>query len=499
MKKINFLTDGWGVISRWTLFYAVRLCHLLFRRRQIRSAREYVRLCRRLYPAVFGYEVVDGRLVGTAWNFLSPRVWAIEFSSFKKYWDACAGRPNIIGSDFNPDPQMTFGAWQAGIPASVLKNLIRARKADVILNEQIIGLLKGSRPRLIGAARAARRHSAMSSRLLFSSRALIKLGQLCPELQSVAIDYFRDSHPGDTLMRARDIEWAAVAAAQKQLVADKSGRVRAAMSQRQMDKDVSSRRALRIFGIEDQLELAEKLSPSYPKIPIEYSIGLALGASPSQLSGGVLNRKEAHKWLEEGAPEIVPFLGRNLSQRVECSNIVIMRWLVAVDDRGGLRALFKERTAHGPAGATAKYRFVDRVNELEEIDLINGNRTSVDEAFESAARRNVEEWENINRNNHRVITTLPKYLPPLPEKIFLLDTPAKLVQEGNEMSHCVGGYTKAVEKGDTLIFSVRAEGYRSTLEIVPRDESIEVQSHRGANNDSPPEPCVRAVEKYLED
>jgi hypothetical protein len=109
--KLDFLVDGWGVIARWTVRYALFCCRLFKRRRQITSARDYVRLCRRLYPDKFGYDLIDGRLVGTAWNFLSPCQWAEEIDDFLRYWNGCAGRPGIVGSSYNPDPQMAFGSW----------------------------------------------------------------------------------------------------------------------------------------------------------------------------------------------------------------------------------------------------------------------------------------------------------------------------------------------------------------------------------------------------
>ena len=68
-----------------------------------------------------------------------------------------------------------------------------------------------------------------------------------------------------------------------------------------------------------------------------------------------------------------------------------------------------------------------------------------------------------------------------------LTTKNQLEAEGREMRHCVGGYSRAVESGESRIFKVEGEGKqnRSTLELGFEGHSVELRQLRSFANAAP--------------
>lgn len=83
----------------------------------ITSARDYVRVCRRLRHDI-GRASVDGRLVAVGWNHESPSRWVDgRVDAFVDYWRATQRRPDLVGSVYNAAPCDVYAVWRAGVSA----------------------------------------------------------------------------------------------------------------------------------------------------------------------------------------------------------------------------------------------------------------------------------------------------------------------------------------------------------------------------------------------
>jgi uncharacterized protein YjbI with pentapeptide repeats/phage tail protein X len=260
---------------------------------------------------------------------------------------------------------------------------------------------------------------------------------------------------------------------------------------------------------------AEWLTPSYPLVPMNIAKLLVMGNTPLQIATmsddnqklsdpPELTKAEAHAWLEYGTmrPVIRWWLYRYLPElfrggpgepRYVIRSWRVAKWLKHVKDRGGWGALVKERQVHGPGGQTATYRFIDKIDEIQDEDLVRGPRTSVDAVFEHASERLGAAWQEKALRDHRI---LRERLPEgwdLPPAIRHLNTPALLAEEGRDLEHCVGGYASAVEDGQSIILGVAAPGCRSTAELTPTGKVLQ---HTGPRNREPVEPCKTIFDEF---
>lgn len=513
--------DGWAPREgHWTV-QAALACTVGIeqaaerRARPIRSAAEYVGACRRLargplgdcLPApIEGEGRVDGRLVAAGWNRYSPTAWVGgELARFLGAWDEAAPRAETVGSPYNPDPRDVADALLLGLPphaADALRLWRRPRSDRGIAPPRPS---RGQRRAILDVARALRRSSIAGHESdAWSFRALRRLGQLSPELQRVAVMAVRElpgwsPYHGLPLRQIRptDIPWEKVAAAQAALIGDRSGRVELALS-----CSSSGRPTRRTKDLLDEGQwiapLAEVLAPAYPRLPLEVARRLCLGESPVQLSGGALTRREAHLWCEDGAPEVVRWLQEREVGRLTLPplrSVAVVRWLAAVHDRDAWGQLERPRVAYGPGGERVEWRPLDRLDEIQDEDLVEGPRTAVRTAFDRAAQRQGEAWAEKARQDHRVLSSLPPGWRPYRRIMRPLLTPAALEAEGRELSHCVGGYQSAVARGQSVILSLIVRGERSTAELT-RDG--QVLQHRGPHNGTPSDLSRTVLRRFVE-
>ena len=306
------------------------------------------------------------------------------------------------------------------------------------------------------------------------------------------------------VVRVRHLDWAAVARGAAMLAADRTGRVRAAMAYHDGRTEDGALRISRRFaqmseaasGTTGYQRWSAWLCPAYPGASLAQAARLCLGESPVQVSGGQLTRREAHEWLSS-APELPPteWLARGLP--AECHQLrsaAVVRWLYDVRRRGGWGQLERARTLHGPAGQVVRWRFLDRIDEIQDEDLVRGVRTGVEEAFGHAAERAGASWIEQNRENHRVLASVPPRWKLYRNSMRPLVTPAQLIREGEEMHHCVGGYAAAVERGQSIIISLSVVGHRSTVEMTPDGRVLQ---HYGPHNDTPHPLCQRVLDRFL--
>lgn len=472
---------------------------------------------------------VNGRLVAVGFCRVPPREWVLgdrrdareprTLADFVSFWRRTQPRPDTVGSPHNASPDVVFELWAAGprvrraataIPVSHWSCLVRWGNRSWLPAPEWAETRRagGLRRRWLRHAaeigRALRRSSLSSvGSLRVSAQALRRLGALCPELQRVALQGAMERANTErgawrSVVRLRHLDWAAVARVAAMLAADRTGRVRAAMAYHADGVRISRRFAQMCeaaTGTTSHQQWAAWLCPAYPAATLAQAARLCLGESPAQVSGGQLSRREAHEWLST-APELSPteWLARGLP--AECHqlrSVAVVRWLYDVRRRGGWGQLERERTLHGPAGQTVKWRFVDRIDEIQDVDLSRGVRTGVEEAFESAAKRAGSSWIEQNRANHRVLASVPRWKLYRNSMRPLLTT-AQLIREGEELHHCVGGYAAAVEQGQSVIISMSVIGHRSTVEMTPNGRVLQ---HYGPRNEPPHPLCQRVLDKFL--
>jgi hypothetical protein len=230
---------------------------------------------------------------------------------------------------------------------------------------------------------------------------------------------------------------------------------------------------------------------SYPELDKPRQAKIVLGASPVDLSDGVLSRREAHEWCMEGAPPVIPWLLRDTPslEGKYARSAKIARWLADVHDRGAWGQLTKRRTFHGPAGASITRTFMSILDEIQDADLVEEQATKVEVAFARAAERQARIHEARNKDSGMVLCRA-NWIPP--RGVRILSTPRDLYTEGQEMSHCVGSYGPAVLNGQSIILSISVNGHRSTAEISPDRKTV--FQHLGPSNSEPHPDCVKVLQ-----
>ena len=524
---------GWEPIEgQWTVSAALALtkgCEAT-PAPKFQSAGLYVAFCRRTRPEVFGTRPkdLDGRLIAAAWNRVSPTRWALLLPTFLRYWAAAATRPDIVGSVFNPKPELMLAAMLAGVPASIagsLKERLLDRSKRV---RNWTALKAGGRRKLTYAALALRRASLsghergerLAKRLDLG--ALAALGRLCPEGQAYVIDHCPEEWFGfDTetwpRVRVRDLIPYLDEAKPILRALASSDRVRLALAARDFVGASTNGAALggdgcitgrlrqlldpgkSLFEAQLPSKLVQRIAPAYPTVPMAIARKLCLGESPRQISGGFLTAREAHQWLESGGGDVAEWLQQALlggmAEIPALRDPAIVRWLAAVKRREAWGQLTKERPLHLPGGEEATWRMIDRIDEIQVGDLARGERTRVEDAFESAAQRLGGRWAEMARKDHRVLAPLPKGWR-LYKCMRHLNTPSLLEREGREMNHCVGGYTAAIEEGKCVVIALHLpkKGVRSTVELSPTGRVLQ---HRGAWNGAPHEALQRVLSRFV--
>jgi hypothetical protein len=131
-------TKGWGAD-----------CTFL-RPKHIKSAGEYVEVCRgiaRKYrpsgAVLEGEGRIDGRLVAAGFNRVPPREWILgdnwgkgsprRLADFVAFWYETQGRPEVVGSSYNAEPEAVFVVWASGMPVKMTRKL-RAESWRYTLN-----------------------------------------------------------------------------------------------------------------------------------------------------------------------------------------------------------------------------------------------------------------------------------------------------------------------------------------------------------------------------
>ena len=373
-------------------------------------------------------------------------------------WDSCGHHglsPAMVASMWYAAGCRDGGKYRLQVASGVL-----ARKGDTL-------------PWLRNYVRGHRWLVSNRLWLPLSRKAIAVLGRLSPELRWAAVRSF-DRNDVRGVIRVRDLDWDAVRRTQEMLRGG-SPRARAAVA--------GLRRAAQLLGVEPgEAAVAAALAPAYPNLPLPYARRIALGESPVQLSGGALTRREAHEWCVAGAPAITEWLADHLGVPRHRS-IKVIRWLAHCRQSGRWPALERQREVRLPGGEMRIWSVIDVLDEIQDEDVYT-DKDSVDAVIRRAAQRKGEAWLDKAMQDHRILAPLPHWAQKLPRGVRILRTPSQLAREGREMSHCVGGYAQAVERGQCHILAISTRHGRSTVELAPHN--LTVVQHRGPNNVSPP-------------
>lgn len=258
--------------------------------------------------------------------------------------------------------------------------------------------------------------------------------------------------------------------------------------------------ALPRFGAPCTVEEIKGFSP-YPDADDAIQAEIVLGRTPAEITG--LTAREAHEYLSGRSSHTFGparwLLKDSPGAMLGITSVPVARWyLQRLKDPAQKDALMKEHVERGPAGEEIRGRFIDRMDELVESDLM----PSVRKTFENASNRLRIEFEKemLRPKNQQRLAPKPAWYKEMPG-IMLLDHGAQLVMEGREMRHCVATYIGKVRKGLSTILSIRVpteDGrvLRSTAELRP--STAEVIQHRGVGNAPPPEPNTMALAHALE-
>ena len=233
---------------------------------------------------------------------------------------------------------------------------------------------------------------------------------------------------------------------------------------------------------------------------------LALGGSPESVIGkwcglGPITRVEAL-----GAMSTAPGCDnpREMLLRTILGSILhrprsarIARWIARVlKDPAQRASLEKMRTGPRPGHqAPITFRYLDILDEIQDEDLATvgllPSKTGVNAAFANANERLKLRCREMMVGNHTPITKEPCIAPEDGEWCI---TPARLVLEGDQMSHCVAGYAPAVKSGQIAILSIKNADGRSTAEVAL--PGLEVLQHMGVKNHMPPQGHVEIINKW---
>jgi hypothetical protein len=249
--------------------------------------------------------------------------------------------------------------------------------------------------------------------------------------------------------------------------------------------------------------LADWLAPEFPACSLEQAKAIRRGKAPREVakmadSSADFTRAEAHAWLTE-APAESPLRWLCCRAGVPVMRSwVLARWAIRVSaDPIEGEALRRERTYPGPAGQIVRARWADKLDEVQDCDLVRGPRTGVSAAFEAAAQRFGAAWLERESRDQRILAPAPSWRllqgRACSAASWLL-TPADLVREGSEMGHCVGGYASAVERGQSSILALDIRGARATIELRP-DGSV--AQFFGAGDKQPPQVCAKWLRAFL--
>jgi len=461
----------------------------------------------RYWPAMIGRPLVDSQAFLIAEEILFRKTgyrWGDRDADDKIQhggWDSfgCHG----ISRDFVADAWKASGCKDSPKFRFQVYHGIQAKKGDSFtFFKNFVAGWKWARARGLSGAWI---YPGEVTTRLSGRKAFAALGRLPEELRIAAmkgLDRTVGYNEVPTL-RIRDLNWGEVRRIEGLLVGGNL-KVRAAL--------LGATKGIRLLGggpssinqdretctAHNNAVLVPLLTPSYSNLPVAMARRVVLGETLVEVSGGLLNKKEAHKWAGMGAPDVTEWLAQQISQKIQTDithrSVRVLRWLERCWDSGRWAAVEKIRQ-HPVAGELVSYSALSMLDEIQDED-IEQLGDSVPVVLHRAQERLKEAFLTEQATQHRILAPMPSWGKTLLPGMTLLRTPARLVAEGKTMEHCVGGYADAVERGQCHILSLRTEAGRSTAEL--SSDGKTVRQHRGVGNSDPVQENEKLLTQWLE-
>lgn len=424
------------------------------------------------------------------WPALLPvqKHWLVDPAAYVAAEAVLAGRHGLYGRD-PVTGQKCHGGWDAmghhGVSPGQVRRMWQAagcrdgRKFRAQVRTGVLAMKGDTAPFAqalgVGMMWFTRNQAAFTSHVWMSRKAIAVLGRLSPVLRWAAMDNVAS---GDSPVRVRDLNWAAVKAAQA------NTKVAASYAPPRMLAELAG----------EGFSSVAYLAPSFPLVSLTVARRLARGESPmaiydtrgltpklahKAMLAGVPRERLAELWLA-AVPEVAA-LPWGLCDRLR--SLWVAQWVIEVVRSGRWEAMERQRHQY-VGGQRLDFRFLDILDEVQEDDIVT-LKDGVNTVFGRASQRNGEEFYRRNKEDHRVLQpSLPSWTRTLPRFARVLNTPAQLAGEGREMQHCVGTYVQAVESGQSIIVALRDSTGRSTVEF-SADGRV-VRQHFTVLNAEPP-------------
>ena len=165
----------------------------------------------------------------------------------------------------------------------------------------------------------------------------------------------------------------------------------------------------------------------------------------------------------------------------------------------------KPRVAYGAAGQQREYTWLELLDKVQEEDLINGPKTSVPKVFERVQDRisqNLKEQieERAKTSNRKF--SIPSYLSKETDNVKILKDELSLIEEGNALDHCVGGYGDScsdINPKTGLPKSLIVSTGKTTAELNPLNQGGKISAYqiRGKGNAQPPKEELQLIRDYV--
>ena len=206
------------------------------------------------------------------------------------------------------------------------------------------------------------------------------------------------------------------------------------------------------------------------------------GVSPADCSGGLLSNKEAMEWLN--SPIVMArewlLVKYGLPLRIHAKSRLLIEWL---GRKWNTRAFTKTRTVYGPGGNVKEFTYRQIADEITEEDLVNGIKTKPDTAFKGSAKR--LEALYLAEIGEDVVLPVRDQKETHVAGIHQIVSSKELLEEGQRMHNCVGGYINACLRERSFIYHVTTGGYNATAEVIHTQNGWVTTQLYGEGNTEP--------------
>lgn len=263
-------------------------------------------------------------------------------------------------------------------------------------------------------------------------------------------------------------------------------------------------------------DMGEELNDNGNDVSFEINgFARVLNTDSNQGTNHALNKKEAYEWMKYVASKYQEQKNKFKRRSYNSSNIALVEnfpsyylrkfineqntneerdfsfqsWMTMRWFAHNIKSAYfwKEMTVHGPAAQEETFIPGNYLSKIQDADLVNGLKTSPENAFRNAGEREARDFEEKNKEQE---FTYDRQFTDT-ENVKVVRNTNTLKHEGQRLSHCVGGYGPSCLSKRSLILSLP----NSTAELDPIN--LTVYQHRGTRNASPPEHDKKFLKDWI--